>query len=91
VGIVNLVLVVAGIGLVALGYSRARRPWARFRELKAQDQNVARYEAWRGGLRNDGPTGASIAMSLFRRQALTGAAIAAAGVVCALVGLVIRT
>jgi hypothetical protein len=91
VGIVNLVLVAAAIGLVALGYSRARRPWARYQELKAQDQNVARYEAWRGGLRNDGPTGASIAMSLFRRQALTGAAIAAAGVVCALVGLVIRT
>ncbi len=33
--------------------SRARGPWARYRALKAQDANIARYEAWRGGLRDD--------------------------------------
>jgi hypothetical protein len=91
VGIVNLVLVVVGVGLAGLGYSRARRPWARYQELKAQDQNVARYEAWRGGIRDDGPTGASIAMDVLRRQAQTGAIIGAAGIVCALVGLIVRT
>jgi hypothetical protein len=90
-GIVNLVVVVVGGGLIALGYSRGRRPWARYQELKAQDQNVARYAAWRGGIRDDGPTGASIAMAVLRRQAQAGALLAGAGIVCVIVGLVIRT
>ena len=56
-------------------------PWARYQALKAQDANVARYEAWRGGLRDDGTTGASVAMAVLRRQAQIGGAIAIAGVV----------
>jgi hypothetical protein len=87
---VGIVLMAAGVVLVALGYSRARGPWARYQELKAQDQNVARYEAWRGGTRNDGQTGASVAMAVLRRQAQSGAAIAAAGLVVAIVGFALR-
>jgi len=87
---VGIVLMAAGVVLVALGYSRARGPWARYQELKAQDQNVARYEAWRGGTRNDGQTGASVAMAVLRRQAQSGAAIAVAGLVVAIVGFALR-
>ena len=52
-------LAVAGVGLllVVVGLMRARGPWARYRALKAQEDNIARYESWRGGLRDTGPTG----------------------------------
>ena len=40
-GPVNLLLWGAGVALVALGYSRARGPWARYQALKAEDYPVA--------------------------------------------------
>jgi hypothetical protein len=90
-GPINLVLWVGGAALVWLGYARARGPWARYQDLKAQDANVARYEAWRGGLRDDGgTTGASIAMAILRRQVQVGAGIAVAGLVAIVAGFVIR-
>jgi hypothetical protein len=78
----NLVLLVAGIALVASGYLRARTPWQRYQALKAEDANIARYEAWRGGSRPDGKTGASVAMAMLRRQAQIGGLMFLAGVVC---------
>ena len=60
------------------------------RQLKAQDANVARYESWRGGVRNDSATGASVAMAVLRRQAQIGAAIAIVGVVLVFLGFLIR-
>ena len=63
----GVILMLLGIAIASAGLARARRPWARYQELKAQDQNVARYEAWRGGVRNDAQTGASIAMAVLRR------------------------
>ena len=89
-GLVNIVLWVAGIALIAVGYSRARRPWARYQQLKEQDANVARYEAWRGGLRDDGATGASVAMAVLRRQAQIGGLILIAGVVLVFLGFLVR-
>ena len=89
-GLVNIVLWVGGVALIALGYNRARRPWARYQQLKAQDANVARYEAWRGGLRDDGATGASVAMAVLRRQAQIGGLIAIAGVVLVFLGFLVR-
>ena len=90
-GLVNIVLWVAGVVLIAVGYQRARGPWARYQQLKEQDANVARYESWRGGVRNsDNPTGASVAMAVLRRQARIGGAIAIAGVVLVFLGFLIR-
>lgn len=86
----GVILMVLGVALIGVGYSRARRPWARYQDLKAQDQNIARYEAWRGGIRNDGQTGASVAMAVLRRQAQTGAAIAVVGIGLVVVGFAIR-
>jgi hypothetical protein len=88
-GPLNIVLVGAGVILIAVGYLRAREPWRRYQALKEQDRNVARYEAWRGGLRNDGKTGASVAMELLRRQARIGGAIVIAGFILVILGFLI--
>lgn len=90
-GAVNLVLWVAGVVLIVVGYTRAKGPWTRYQALKEQDANVARYEAWRGGLRSEdgGKTGASVAMDVLRRQAQIGGAIAVAGFVLIFLGFFI--
>ncbi len=84
------VLVIVGLGLIVLGYVRTREPYARLRSLQAQDQNVARYEAWRGGVRDDGKTGASVAMELLQRQVRMGAGIGFAGIAAIVVAFLIR-
>ena len=89
-GAVNVVLLVGGVALVAIGYYRARGPWTRYQALKAQDANIARYEAWRGGFRHSGATGASVAMEILRRQARLGALIGAVGVVLILAAFTVR-
>ena len=89
-GLLNLLLLGAGIVLIVVGLARAKPPWDRYRALKAQDENVARYEAWRGGLRDSSTTGASVAMEILRRQARIGASVAVAGVVLVVLGVVIR-
>jgi hypothetical protein len=87
-GFLNIALLGAGVALIALGYLRARDPWRRYRALREEDANVARYEAWRGGLRDSGPTGASVAMEVLRRQARNGAIIAGLGVLLVIAGFV---
>lgn len=93
-GPLNLALWLGGIALMALGYARAREPWRRYRALRDQQANVARYEAWRGGNRGrvaePGPTGADVAMALFRRQAQVGAAIAVVGFILVFAGFAVR-
>jgi hypothetical protein len=90
VSVLNVALWQAGIALIGVGYARARAPWARYRMLKAQDENVARYQAWRGGLRDEGKTGASVAMEVLRRQAQFAGLIAVVGVVLIVLGFVVR-
>jgi hypothetical protein len=88
--LVSIGLVVAGAALTALGFTRARGPWARYQALKAEDANIARYESWRGGLRDSGTTGASVAMDVLRKQARDGALIAIVGIVLAVAGISLR-
>ena len=90
-GILNFILIGLGVVAMGFGYSRARGPWARYQALKAQDENIARYESWRGGLRDSGTTGASIAMELLRKQARDGAIIAAAGFVIVVLGFLVTS
>ncbi len=89
-GPLNIALWLGGVAMMAIGYTRARRPWARYQALKEQDANVARYGAWRGGIRDDSTTGASVAMAILRRQAQIAAGIAIAGVVLVFLGFLIR-
>jgi hypothetical protein len=88
--ILNVVLWVAGIALIALGYRRAKGPWSRYQALKEQDANAARYNAWRGGVRDDGTTGASVAMAILRRQTQIAAGIGFAGFVLVFLGFLIK-
>ena len=89
--ILNIVLWAGGIALVAIGYQRFRGPWSRYQALKEEDANVARYEAWRGGVRSaSSDSGASVAMDVLRRQARIGAGIAIAGLVLVLLGFLIK-
>jgi hypothetical protein len=85
--VIGWLFLVAGFGLFSAGVARARGPWARYRGLREQEANIARYEAWRGGLRDSGPTGASVAMELLRRQVREGVVLAVAGVIFGIVGL----
>jgi hypothetical protein len=89
-GPINGVLLLGGAVLVGVGLLRARVPWARYRELRLQDENIARYERWRGGIRDDSKTGASVAMEILRRQARIGALVAAFGVVLIVAGFIVR-
>ena len=88
--VMSAALWVVGILLVGLGYQRARGPYARYQALREQDANEARYNAWRGGVRDSSPTGASVAMDVLRRQWQIGAAIAALGVVIFIAGFVVK-
>lgn len=85
----ELALLVVGIALIAIGTARARAPWARYQTLRAQEANVARYEAWRGGVRDPGPTGASVAMDLLRTRIRNAALIAVAGFVIVFVAFLL--
>jgi hypothetical protein len=86
----NIALWALGVALIAVGYQRAKGPWSRYQALKEQDDNIARYEAWRGGLRDTSPTGASVAMQMLRRQAQVGGAIVAVGFVLVFLGFLIK-
>jgi len=88
--LLNLALWLLGVALIALGYRQARGPWARYQALKEQDANASRYEAWRGGIRDNGTTGASVAMEILRNQARRGATIAVVGFVLVFLGFLIR-
>ncbi len=88
--LVNLVLWAVGVVLIAAGYQRAKGPWSRYQALKEQDENIARYEAWRGGARDSSPTGASVAMMILRRQAQRAAIVAVVGFVLVFLGFLIK-
>jgi hypothetical protein len=89
-GILNAALWVVGVVLIAVGYSRARVPWTRYQALKEEDANAQRYAAWRGGVHDEGTTGASIAMEILQRQARIWAGVAIVGVVLVFLGFFLR-
>jgi len=90
-GAINLACWVLGIVLIVAGYLRAKGPWARYQQLKAQEANLARYEGWRGTrLRDDGPSAASIMAGELRRRAQIGGLILIAGFVLVFVGFAVH-
>jgi hypothetical protein len=86
----NIALLIGGAALVVIGYVRASGPWRRYRALKEQDANIARYEAWRGGVRSDSKTGASVAMEILRRQAQIGGLVAGGGLALVFAAFLLR-
>jgi hypothetical protein len=90
-GAINLICWGTGVALIAVGYVRARGPWGRYQELKAQEANIARYEGWRGSrLRDDGPSAASLMAEQLRRKAQMAGLLAVAGFVLVFVGFALR-
>ncbi len=89
-GALSLALIALGVAVMAYGAVRARGPYRRYMALREQDANIARYEAWRGGVRSNDTTGASVAMALLRRQAQIGVGIAVLGALAVAAGLVVR-
>ncbi len=89
-GTLSVGLWIIGALLLLVGYTRARGPWARYQALKEQDANIARYDAWRGGVHDSGKTGASVAMQILRRQAQLGAVTAVVGAVLIVAGFAVR-
>jgi hypothetical protein len=90
-GAINLACWVLGIVLIVAGYLRAKGPWARYQQLKAQEANLARYEGWRGTrLRDDGPSAASIMAGELRRRAQIGGLVLIAGFVLVFVGFAVH-
>jgi uncharacterized membrane protein len=87
--LLGIALIALGVAAMAGGYARARGPWARYQALKAQEANIARYESWRGGLRETGPTGASVAIDFARKQARNGAIVMAAGFAVTILGFLV--
>lgn len=83
----GIILILLGVVALAAGYARFRGPWARYQALKAQDANIARYESWRGGLRDSGTTGASVAMEILRKQVRDAVVVMAAGGAFVVLGL----
>ena len=87
----GLGLVAVGVVVFAIGARRMLVPWRRYRALQEQDANAARYRAWRGGPPSAGEeTGASVAMSILRRQAQREGLIAIAGGLLVLLGFLVR-
>jgi hypothetical protein len=90
-GLVNLICWGLGVVLIALGYVRAKGPWSRYNELKAQEANIARYEGWRGTrLRDEGPSAASLMAREMRRRAQIGGLVLIAGFVLVFAGFAVR-
>ena len=90
-GAINLICWSIGIALIVVGYTRAKGPWARYQELKAQEANLARYDGWRGTrLRDDGPSAASIMAAELRRRAQIAGLVAIAGFVLVFVGFAVH-
>jgi hypothetical protein len=90
-GPINLFFWGLGVVLIALGYLRARGPWARYQDLKAQEANISRYEGWRGTrLRDDSPSAASLMAQEMRRKAQLGGLVLIAGFALLFVGFAVH-
>ncbi|MFO1540324.1 MAG: hypothetical protein ACKOTZ_07740 [Chloroflexota bacterium] len=89
----GLVLLVAGVALLALGLVTVRQPLARLRSLRATQANLARYDDWRGARLRPEPgekTGADLMLDVLRRTVIIRGAIAGAGAILILAGLLVR-
>jgi hypothetical protein len=90
-GPANLALWGIGVVLIAVGYLRAKGPWARYQGLRSQEENAARYDAWRGGIRDaSSRTGASVMLEMARREARLWAGVAIVGFVLVFAGFMLR-
>jgi uncharacterized membrane protein HdeD (DUF308 family) len=88
----NILFWLGGIALVAVGALRIRVPLARSRELQATEENLRRYDDWRGTRLVDDSqrTGADEMKDYLRRQVRLWGAVIVVGIVLIVVGFLVR-
>jgi hypothetical protein len=90
--VLGLVLIVGGIVAIVAAVLQMRGPLATIRRLDETQANLERYESWRGkqtGVQADGPTGADVMRSQMRQRLVLWGALAGAGVLSVVLGLVL--
>jgi hypothetical protein len=93
--ILNLALWAGGLVLLGTGIAMIRGPLARYQQLQQTDENLRRYESWRGGSRRTavdygGTTGADVMKAQMRQRVLLWAGAIIVGIVLIVVGFVVR-
>lgn len=89
-GGLNLVLWAAGAILIALAYVRGAPYYRRAQALRAQSDNIRRYESWRGRPAESGPSSADLMTAELRRRTQVWAVVGIVGFVLIFAGFAIR-
>jgi hypothetical protein len=93
--LLNLILWLAGLIISCTGFLMIRIPLARYQQLQQTDQNLRRYESWRGGSRrtavdSSGTSGADVMKAMMRRRVQLWAGAIVFGIVLVVLGFIIR-
>lgn len=88
--ILNVVLWVGGVVLVAAAYLRGLPYWRRYQALRAQQDNVRRYESWRGRPTEPGRSSADLMEDELRRRAQPWIVAGVVGLVMIVAGFAVH-
>jgi hypothetical protein len=89
--LLNVALWLAGVALLAAAYLRGRPYLERYQALTAQEDNIRRYESWRGrSLEPPGPSSADLMRAELRRRLQTWVGVGIAGAVLVVLGFAVR-
>lgn len=89
----NLGLWIVGLACIAVGLARAREPYRRSQALREQEENIRRYEGWRGRssvVDGEGPSAAEILQAELRRRWQLWGGVALVGIVLVVAGFAIH-
>jgi hypothetical protein len=85
-------LILIGLAMIGAGVLMVREPLGRYRQLRETEDNLRRYDDWRGTrLVDDGErTGADVMKEVLRGRIQMWSIVIVIGVVLVVVGFVIR-
>ena len=90
VSALNVVLWVGGVALVGAAYVRGVPYWRRYQAMRAQQDNIRRYETWRGRPTESGPSSADLMETELRRRAQPWLVAGIVGIVMIVAGFAVR-
>lgn len=90
VSALNVVLWVGGVALVGAAYVRGVPYWRRYQAMRAQQDNIRRYETWRGRPTEPGPSSADLMETELRRRAQPWLVAGIVGIVMIVAGFAVR-
>jgi hypothetical protein len=89
--LLNLALWLVGVVLLAAAFVRARPYLERYQALTAQEENIRRYESWRGrSLEPPGPSSADLMRAELRRRLQVWVGVGVVGAVLLVLGFAVR-